>query len=156
MLHFPRIEAGIYQAFYQNTKLNINRQGVSYWALLVEGEFIEAYKTLSDAKVAANQFCGITTNTPIAPQSPKAPKLPAIMHNYKGLYIFGLDEICAILEGQTDIPGVCRPHETKRGAKGYFLDIAKSKEFWLLSAEPPFEGTKVLCIEGRQRVEVTL
>ena len=157
MLNFARIQAGIYQAYWQGAKLNVNREGVSYWALSLDGEFVEAYTTLTAGQIAANVLIGIdcAANYKAAtPKAPKVAKLPAIMHNPKGLYVFGLDELCNILAKQ-DLPGICRPHVTKRGKHGYFLDTLKAKEFWLLAAAD-MPGTQALCMGEGKKWEVTL
>jgi hypothetical protein len=161
MLDFTRIQAGIYQARQDGAKININREGQSYWALRLDGEFVESYQTLGDARVAAQALVGtspqgahVVSETKAA-KPPKPPKLPAIMHNPRGLYIFGLDDICKVLELQEG-NGICRPHVTKRGKPGYFLDLEKAKEFWLLSVEEPYQGTKVLEFNRGTKTETTL
>ena len=160
MLNFIRVAAGIYQARQDGAKLNINREGANYWALRLDGEFVDAFATLGSARVAAQGLVGAVTleaHDRVTLGTPKA-KLPAIMHNPKGLYVFGLDEICELLASTMDdsqVIGECRPHTTKRGKQGYFVDAIAAPAFWdACSEETP--GTAAICMGEGKKWEVRL
>jgi hypothetical protein len=170
MLKFNRKSAGSYNASHNGQAIEITREGASYWALYVGGKFAGSLKTLTEAKIEANTVAGnpeqfrpvakptTTTATP-KPAKTQGPRLPVIYRNKKGLYIYGLNAVCEILEDSrvdTGLPGkVCIKPGKPGKSHGYFVSTECREDLWhLLREELP--GQQIQVVTGKDRTVVEI
>jgi hypothetical protein len=146
---FPK---GDHSVVFEGVTLSVRNVAQRKWDAYVGRDFIGTGTSKRHATNILGKALGIS-DSPKAPKAPKAEKPPWVGHSARGLFVYGLKEVCEILADSresTDLDGVCRPHKG-----GFFVDTIAAADFWaLLSDEKP--GITVTCQEGRHRQEVVI